>query len=404
MMTRLPRGWDRVALADICVMTPRRNPRTGGHGRFRYVDIDAVDNQRLEITAPKTLSRLSAPSRARHEIKDGDVLFSLVRPYLKNIARVTPDLDGEIASSAFHVLRPSPAVLTDYLFYAVQREAFVRSVVTYGESPPAARDDEFAQLTIPLAPLDQQAHIVSAIEQQLTRIDVAQRALANSRVRIGRLRASILADAWRRSREGSEEKTLAELSRASDYGTSQKSTYEADGPPILRIPNVARGRLLLADMKFATRQHELNPRRALKPGDFLIVRTNGSRNLIGRGAVVETAFDTPHFHASYLIRFHLLGDVDLWRWVSLLWSAPAIRTTLEAMAATSAGQYNLNLRSLGGVRLPVPQRGSLGSAVSTLEERLTVVDEMEQEVERSALRGAALRRSILDEAFVSGIQ
>jgi type I restriction enzyme, S subunit len=403
-MLRRPQDCHPAPLADICVKTPRRDPRAAGNGTFRYVDIEAVDNQRLQITAPKTLNRLAAPSRARHEIRAGDVLFSLVRPYLKNIARVPPDLDGEIASSAFHVLRPSPAVLTDYLFYAVQREAFIRSVVTYGESPPAARDDEFEQLTIPLVPLDRQAQVVAAIEQQLTRIDVAQRALADSRRRIERLRASILAGAWRRARAESGEETLADLSQASDYGTSQKSTYEAEGPPILRIPNVAKGRLILADMKFATRGHELIHSKALNPGDFLIVRTNGSRNLIGRGAVVETAFETPHFHASYLIRFRLLGDADLWRWVSLLWSAPQIRSTLEAMAATSAGQYNLNLRILGGVRLPVPERGTLASAVSALEERLTVVDEMEQEVERSAQRGAALGRSILDEAFACGPQ
>ena len=192
---------------------------------------------------------------------------------------------------------------------------------------------------------------------------------------------------------------MTELAWASDYGTSQKATHEAAGWPIIRIPNVVAGRLELADLKYATRPEQLRSDQALRPGDFLVVRTNGSRDLIGRAAVVESEFGRPHFHASYLIRFRLKGSILLWRWLSIIWEAPPLRRQLEAMAATSAGQYNLNLRSLATLRVPIPPEDMLPNLLAHLELRLSSVNELRFEIVRSLKRAARLRDAVLSQAF-----
>ncbi len=43
-------------------------------------------------------------------IEAGDVIFSSARPYLKNIAVVPRELDGQVASTAYCVLRPETAM------------------------------------------------------------------------------------------------------------------------------------------------------------------------------------------------------------------------------------------------------------------------------------------------------
>jgi len=40
-------------------------------------------------------------SRARRKLKQGDILFSMVRPYLENIAYVEEKYDKAIASTGF---------------------------------------------------------------------------------------------------------------------------------------------------------------------------------------------------------------------------------------------------------------------------------------------------------------
>ena len=60
--------------------------------RFRYIDIDSINNQRQLVSEPKILAVKNAPSRASRQLQDGDTLFSMVRPYLKNIAYIDASL------------------------------------------------------------------------------------------------------------------------------------------------------------------------------------------------------------------------------------------------------------------------------------------------------------------------
>ena len=74
---------------------------------FDYLDIASIDNTQQKITSPKRYSGKGAPSRARQVVRSGDILFSTVRTYLKNIAIVLPIYDGQIASTGFCVIRPA---------------------------------------------------------------------------------------------------------------------------------------------------------------------------------------------------------------------------------------------------------------------------------------------------------
>src|SRR5439155_1679759 len=84
------------------------------------------------------------------------------------------------------------------------------------------------------------------------------------------------------------------------YGTSIKCLYEGVGAPVLRIPNIASGRVHMTDLKFATSASADLSSFFVEEGDLLFVRTNGSRDLIGRVATVHR-LETTAF-ASYLIR------------------------------------------------------------------------------------------------------
>ena len=87
------------------------------------------------------------------------------------------------------------------------------------------------------------------------------------------------------------------------YGTSTKCEHERSigAFPVLRIPNVAGEKINFGDMKYGILEDaELN-RVSVDEGDILVVRTNGSADLVGRCAVVPTLTETIAF-ASYLIK------------------------------------------------------------------------------------------------------
>ena len=188
----LPNGWMLMPIRETVVPTGSRNPKKEGAGSFRYVDVDALDNTKQVIGTAKEIDKTDAPSRARMLIKQGDVLFCLVRPYLKNIAIVPRELDGEVASTAYCVLRPNAGMDSRFLFYQIVRESFIHSIPTYGNSPPSARDDEFMGMSIYVAPLPEQRRIVAKIEELFSDLDAGVAALERVRANLKRYRAAVL--------------------------------------------------------------------------------------------------------------------------------------------------------------------------------------------------------------------
>lgn len=336
----------------------------------------------------------------RHVVLDGDFLISWAATLDAFLWR------GPEAVLNQHIFKVESRIDKRFHFYLVKRVLadLRRRAHGSGMVHITKRAFEQTRVAVPVSRVEQ-ARIADGIEQQLTRLDVAESSLRRSAERLKRLRASILVAAWRgelggiSERASMEQTTLGELAWHSDYGTSQKATYDVSGPPIIRIPNVVRGRLEVGDLKYGTRGKELKASSALRPGDFLLVRTNGSRDLIGRAAIVEADLGRDHFHASYLIRFRLKGDPTLWRWVSLIWASPAIRVRLEALAATSAGQYNLNLGALSRVVVAVPPAGELQAMVDELERQLSSLDELGRVLTAASRRLPSLRDSVLGEAF-----
>jgi len=192
---------------------------------------------------------------------------------------------------------------------------------------------------------------------------------------------------------------LQQISWNASYGTSQKCNYEIDGPPVIRIPNIINGNLDFTDIKFGTKPAELGDDKALTTNDLLIIRTNGSKDLIGRAALVKNDYKPPHFYASYLIRYRILDVAEVPDWGITIWDSPLIRIWLEGEAATTAGQYNVNVSKLDRLPIPIPSEIEQEIIIAEVERRLSVAGEIEKELERALTRAEYLRHSILKKAF-----
>jgi type I restriction enzyme S subunit len=168
---------------------------------------------------------------------------------------------------------------------------------------------------------------------------------------------------------------------------------------VLRIPNIASGRIDLTDLKFAGTGESLDAGDELAPGDLLIIRTNGSKNLIGRSAVVRDKLSRATGYASYLIRFRLFSLPTLFDWIATIWDVSFLRAWIEQRAATSAGQYNISMSVLSTMPIPLPPLAEQTRIVAEVERRLSVVEELESVVSANLQRATRLRQSILQKAF-----
>jgi type I restriction enzyme S subunit len=246
------------------------------------------------------------------------------------------------------------------------------------------------QLAIPLPPLNEQRRIVAAIEEHLSRLDAADASLAVAERRARGLVSASLGEAV----DAHPTVELGEVTTHHRYGTSVKCTAEPVGVPVLRIPNVKHGRINTSDLKFATRS-DLGDA-FVEAGDLLVVRTNGSRDLIGRTAVVDGAAGMAF--ASYLIRARPTAGLDP-AWAVIALSSPRLRAEIETRAASTAGQYNLNLASLRSLPIPLPALEEQRRIVARVEEQLSAIDALRAAIERAERRSQSLRRAVLERAF-----
>lgn len=178
-LDELPSGWTVKPLRDCVAPKELWNLGRKPRRRIRYVELAGIDNERGVIANSNDIEAAKAPSRAKKVIRAGDVIFATTRPNLKNIAIVPPELNDEICSTGFCVLRPKNDVVTSgWIFGIVRSDWFINQVVRHDEKNayPSVSDDEVLAVEIPVPLVTEQGRITARIEALTSRLDQARQA------------------------------------------------------------------------------------------------------------------------------------------------------------------------------------------------------------------------------------
>lgn len=188
----------QVSISEVCTLTETCDPRKDPDVMFHYVDIASVDNKLKKITSAKKLLGKDAPSRARKRIRQGDIILSTTRPNLNAVAIVPEELDGQVCSTGFCVLRPREIIERDFLFFHCLSEPFVGALtdLVKGALYPAVSDKQVFSQIIPLPDLATQRRIAARLRAQLAEVEAARKAAQDQLDAIDRLPAAYLLEAF----------------------------------------------------------------------------------------------------------------------------------------------------------------------------------------------------------------
>ncbi len=143
--------------------------------------------------------------------------------------------------------------------------------------------------------------------------------------------------------------------------------------PYLRVANVLRGRLDLAEVaEFELFAGELE-RYALRTGDLLVVEGNGSLSEIGRAALWHGEI-AECVHQNHLIRVRPTDVLPAY--LELYWNSPVAARAIADLAVTTAGLYNLSVGKIARVPVAVPPYDEQHEIVRRVKVTLGNVDRL----------------------------
>ncbi|NNG67985.1 restriction endonuclease subunit S [Caldanaerobacter subterraneus] len=388
---KLPPGWRWVRLGEVCLPTERRDPTKNPSTYFVYVDISAIDSTVGKIVSTKEILGQHAPSRARKVIRSGDVIFATTRPYLKNIALVPPDLDGQICSTGFCVIRANREFAEPEFLFHLCRSDFITNQLTAskmrGTSYPAVTDNDVYNTLIPLPPLEEQRRIVAKVGALMERVREVRRLRAEAQKDTELLMQAALAEVFPHPGAdlppGWRWVKLGEVCDIIMGQSPPSSTYnfEGNGLPFFQ------GKADFGDLHLTPRIWCSAPQKVARPGDVLIsVRAPvGSTNVanlaccIGRGLAALRPRDS-------LERFWLLYYLHY------------LEPELSKMGAGST--FNaITKKDLQNVFIPLPpleEQRRIVAYLDQIQQQVAALKRAQAETEAELKR---LEQAILDKAF-----
>lgn len=407
MSKSLPPNWKACKFSDIAQINPRRPSELNelpADYPVTFVPMSSVSEKSGSIE--EGIERpLSEVKKGFTYFAENDVIFAKITPCMQNgksaIARNLINGLG-FGSTEFHVIRPTADALPEWIYYFVRQQSFLDEAKSHfrGSAGQQRVSAEFvSDHKIPLPPLKEQYHIVNRIKEYLSRVNEIKQLRQETRQEAGAIFPSLLSSVFDDVQEQVIPTTIGDVVLETRFGTSNKCHSAPVGVPILRIPNVANGGVNLDDLKYCQLTSAEEDKLLLHPGDILVVRTNGSPDLVGRCAVVNFNEAEKFGFASYLIRIRVNQSKVNPNFLSYFLTSSHGRKAIAAIRRTAAGQYNVNSENLRAITFPLPDRKLQDELVDRMNEQREACEVMKAEQAEQAKSESHLAASILAKAF-----
>ncbi len=418
---KIPAHWEEKRLKHLATVNDEALPETTDPSmEITYVDIGNVDSIQ-GITDVEELVFENAPSRARRIVRQGDVIISTVRTYLRAIAQIQTTDANLIVSTGFAVIRPRQ-MDDGFVAYAVNAPYFVERVVAHsvGVSYPAINASELACLDIAFPSLPEQRTIAAFLDRETAKID----ALVAKKERLIELlqekRTALISDAVTKGLDPDvplkdagvewlgeipahwEIMRLKQVSRIQGGFAFSTDSFRNEGIPVIRMNNIRRGVLEL-DNVVRIPEHKCKDEFALNEGDIIygLSGSIGATGSLGNYAVVRKG-DTPAQLNQRVARFRPVMDRIIEKFlIGSLQTSVFYEQVLSYTTGTA--QFNVSTNDIGNVVLALPPIKEQRAIAAFLDRETTPVDALMAKVQEAIDHLKELRTALISAAVTGKI-
>jgi type I restriction enzyme S subunit len=414
---------------------------SGSRGWARYYSDDGalfmrVGNLQRGSIAPdlSDVQRVSPPDGAegsRTHVESNDILISITAD-LGRVALMADVREPTYINQHVALARAGTGVRPRYLAWYLTSEVVQRQWARQqrGVTKLGLGLDDIRSIVTPVPPLAEQDRIVSAIEEQFSRVGAGVAALMRAQQNLKRMRDVVRFAATRGQlvpQDPSDEPAASLIERVKPTGRFRgqaslpkdlgpipngwswalmgrlarrvtvghvgpmKDEYVPHGIPFLRSQNVREDRFVSRGLLFISPSfHERLSKSRLMPGDLVIVRSGN----VGTACVVPNSLGESNCADLVIVQGPEAVDP---RYAALYMNSLArarVRAGRVGVALT-----HFNTQSVAELPVPVPPLEEQRRIVAEAERLMSVVDSLEKVLKDGLTRAATLRASILAAAF-----
>lgn len=425
ILFEIPENWAWCRGHEI--LNPMESQKPLGE-KFGYLDIASIDNKNNKISEVKFIATSDAPSRASRKVKFGDTLFSMVRPYLRNIAFVEKEYSKCIASTGFYICSPNETLYSKFLFYLMLSEYVVEGLNKYmkGDNSPSINNENITNFLYPLPPLAEQKRIVEKIEELLVLVDDLETNKTDLQSYIKQAKSKVLEMAVRGElvpQNPDDEPASALLERIKKEQKSSKSKgkntahnthYEEELPfdipenwawcrlgevcdfergitfpssakqfqyfensiPCIRTTNVQE-ELELDDIWFIDKSYTKNNENKLLKINDIIMSSANSRELVGKTCLVKK-IDTKFTFGGFVLVIRNKFDYN--KYIFYLLRNIFFKGYFRKISTQTTNIANINIALLEEIIIPLPPLAEQHRIVQKIEHIFAVLEELEENI------------------------
>lgn len=391
MKKTMPKYWQEINVVSVAPFSEERV--SPFKGECQYLTTGGLTETR--ITQSQSVSHENRPTRADLFVRTGDVIVAKMKNTLK-VLEIQPEYNGLIVSTGFAVFRPTPRILSGYLFFFVRSDEFqvLKDKYAQGSTQKAINNTDLKSITLMLPPLPVQERIV----QILQKADESRRKyqesleLANAILAVSFI--SIFGDPSNKH-ENFERVPLGKLADVRSGVTKGRKLRgkETVDVPYLRVANVQDGFLDLSEVKIMTVLPYDVDKYRLEDGDILMTE-GGDPDKLGRGTVWRNQIERC-IHQNHIFRVRTNREKLVPEYLAALLQTQYAKRYFLSCAKRSSNLASVNSTQLKAFPVPLPP-------IQLQEKFISVVEQCVQATERLAegLKDVGrLFASMMDKAF-----
>lgn len=169
--------WKEYKLGELIATNQRSMDRNYPFSIIEYLDTGSIICNKIESLQEFDIK--DAPSRAKRLVKEGDIIYSSVRPNQLHYGYIENPIKNLVVSTGFVVISCRENINSKFLYYYLAQNSTIEYLHSIAEAStsayPSLKPSDIEALDIEIPPLSEQRAIASVLSSLDDKIDLLHR-------------------------------------------------------------------------------------------------------------------------------------------------------------------------------------------------------------------------------------